>query len=232
MGRLLGWHTRAGEIGLRLLWLHLLWIVGTLRGGVVLGVFPATAAVAAVVRRDLVRGEDAGREPLRREFTALWRAELVGANVLGWTVTAIWAVLLLDRHLLRVVDLGAAAPVLAGLLWVLTAFAFVLTAALPALLAHFAEGPLALLRRGAVLVVARPKQALLNALAVGVVLCVYYVVPGLIPVFGVALPAYLSFSALWGSGVLPAPDRGAAASSTPAVSASVAPAARRAAVPV
>lgn len=216
MGRLLGWHTRAGELGLRLLWLHGLWIVGTLRGGVVLGVFPATAAVVAVVRRDLVRGDDdAGREPLRREFGAFWRAELVGANVLGWTVTAIWAVLLLDRHLLRVVDLGAAAPVLAGLLWLLTAFAFVLTAALPALLVHYAEGPLAVLRRGAVLVVARPKQVLLNALAVGVVLCVYYVVPGLVPVFGVALPAYLSFSALWGSGVLPAPDRaGPAAAGT------------------
>lgn len=206
MGRLLGWHTRAGDLGLRLLRLHLLWIGWTLRGGVVLGIFPATAAVCAVVRRDLLRGEDdPDRAPLRHELGAFWRQELVGANVLGYAVTALWAVLLVDRHLLGVVDLGAVGPVLAGLLWVLTAFAFVATAALPALQAHFAEGPGALLRRAAVLVLARPKQALLNALVVGVVLCGYYVVPGLVPVFGVALPAYLSFSCLWSSGLLGAP---------------------------
>jgi uncharacterized membrane protein YesL len=116
-------------------------------------------------------------------------------------------VLLVDRRLVSAVDLGAAAPVLAGLLWVLTAFAFVMTACLPVLLVHYAESAPALLRRSAVLVVARPRQACLTALAVGVVLCVYYVVPGLVPVFGVALPAYVSFSALWGSGVLAVPDR-------------------------
>lgn len=213
MNRLLGWHTRAGELGLRLLQLHLLWIVGTLRGGVLLGVFPATAAVVAVIRRDVLdddlppEGEHRHREPLRREFSTFWRQELVPANALGYAVTGLWAVLLLDRHLLGVVDLGAAGPVVAGLVWVLTAFAFVMTAALPALSAHFAEGAAALLRRSAILVLARPRQALLNAAAVGVVLCVYYVLPGLVPVFGVALPAYLSFSSLWNSGLLGVPDR-------------------------
>lgn len=213
MDRLLGWHTRAGELGLRLLGLHLLWIVGTLRGGVVLGLFPATAAVFAVVRRDVRRGDDdGGRPPLRQEFGAFWRQELVAANTAGYAVVAVWAVLLVDRRLLGLVDLGAAAPVLAGLLWVVTAFAFVATAALPALQAHFAGGTMSLLRRSAVLVVARPKQALLNALAVGVVLCGYYVVPGLVPVFGVALVALVSTTTLWGSGLLGAPDRHASPS--------------------
>jgi uncharacterized membrane protein YesL len=212
MGRLLGWHTRAGELGLRLLQLHLLWVLGTLRGGIVLGLFPATAAVVAVLRRDaldevLLRDDAAGRDPLRREFATVWRNELRPANVLGYAVAALWAVLLIDRHLLGAVDMGAVGPVLAGLLWVLTAFAFVMTACLPALFAHYAEGPAAVLRRAAVLVIARPRQAGLAALAVGVVLCVYYVVPGLVPVFGVALPGYVSFAALWGSGLLAAPDR-------------------------
>jgi uncharacterized membrane protein YesL len=210
MDRLLGWHTRAGELGLRLLQLHLLWIVGTLRGGVVLGVFPATAAVYAVVRRD-IRTPDAGsvRPALRHEFTAFWRQELVPANTVGYAVAVLWTVLILDRHLLAVVDLGAAAPVVAGLLWTVTAFAFVATAALPALGAHFAEGPVRLLRRSAVLVLGRPKQALLNALAVGVVLCGYYLLPGLVPVFGVALVALVSTSTLWESGLFGSPERSA-----------------------
>lgn len=213
MHRLLGWHTKAGDLGLRLLQLHLLWVWWTLRGAVVLGVFPATAAVLAVVRRDAMRGDDGDdRLPLRQEFRAFWRQELGPANVVGYPVAALWAVLLVDRHLLTVVDLGLAGPVLAGLLWIVTAFAFVMTAALPALSAHYAEGPGALLRRAAVLVVARPRQALVNAVVVAVVLCTYYVVPGLIPVFGVALPAYVSFAYLWGSGLFAAaPSRVAVA---------------------
>ena len=101
MNRLLGWHTRAGELGLRLLQLHLLWIVGTLRGGVLLGVFPATAAVVAVIRRDVLDddlapdGDHRQREPLRREFSTFWRQELVPANTLGYAITVLWAVLLL-----------------------------------------------------------------------------------------------------------------------------------------
>jgi uncharacterized membrane protein YesL len=207
MNRLLGWHTRAGELGLRLLQLHLMWIGWTLLGGVVLGVFPATAAVCAVVRRDLIRGDgDPDRAPLQQEFHAFWRQEFYAANTLGYAVAGLWAVLLFDRHLLGSLDLGAAEPVVAGLVWVLMAFAFLMTAALPALSAHFDEGTTALLRRSAVLVMARPRQALFNALVVGVVLCVYYVVPGLVPVFGIALPAYLSFSSLWESGMLGMPD--------------------------
>jgi uncharacterized membrane protein YesL len=207
MDRLLGLHTRVGELGLRLLQLHLLWVVWTLRGGVVLGAFPATAAVYAVVRRDVRGGRDDDdlRPPLRQEFGATWRQELAAANTLGYVVALLWAVLLLDRHLLAVVDLGAAGPVVAGLLWTVTAFAFVATAALPALQAHFAEGPLRLLRRSAVLVLARPRQAMLNALVVGAVLCGYYVVPGLAPVFGVALVALASTTSLWGSGLFGAP---------------------------
>ena len=226
MHRLVGWHTRVGELGLRLLVLHLLWIGWTLRGGIVLGVFPASAAVHAVVRRDAMRGvEGRGTRAVRVEFRDAWRAELVPANVLGYTVSALWAVLLLDRHVLGVVDLGLAGPVLAGLLTLLTVAAFVATAALPALASHYAEGPVRLLRRAAVLVVARPRQALVNALVVGVALGTYYVVPGLVPVFGVALPAWLSFATLWASGLLPNPDaQGRHPGAVPAV-----PAAARAA---
>jgi uncharacterized membrane protein YesL len=216
MNRLVGWHTTAGEIGLRLLKLHLLWLGWTLAGGVLLGVFPATAAVHAVIRRDLLRGDDDDRAALREEFRIFWRESFAGANVLGYVVTALWALLLLDRHLLSRVDMGGAAPALAGLLWVLTAVLFVMTASLGSLHAHFAEGPLSMLRRSAVLAVARPKHAIMNALAVGVVLCAYYVVPGLIPVFGVALPAYLSFAVLWRSGLLPAPRAVRAAPKVPA----------------
>lgn len=202
--RLVGWHTRVGDTGLRLLQLHLLWVLWTLRGGVVLGVFPATAAVHAVLRRDALRGEDDHR-PLRAEYAAFWRAELAPANRLGYALVAAWAVVVLDRQLLATVDLGGAAPVLAGLQTLATLVLAVVTACAFPLAAHFEEGVPALLRRSLTLLLGRPRAAMLTGAAVGAVLCAYYVVPGLVPVFGVALPAWVAVGCLWHSGALPAP---------------------------
>ena len=218
MDRLLGWHTRAGELGLRLFRLHLLWLVWTLRGGVVLRVFPATAAVLAVVRRDeFTAGDDPDRGPLRREFGEAWRREFLPANALGAALAGIWALLLLDRHLLAVVDLGPAAPVVAGLLWVLSAAAFVGTACIGPLSAHYEGGAVVQLRRAAVLLLARPGWALLTAAVLGLVLCAYHELPGLVPVFGVVLPAYLCTSCLWAGGLLRPPAPPAAVPSRAAV---------------
>lgn len=59
MNRWLDWHQQLGRLGLRLFQLHLLWAVWTVRGGVLLGLFPATAAVFAVLRADVLRGTGA-----------------------------------------------------------------------------------------------------------------------------------------------------------------------------
>lgn len=215
--RLVGWHTRVGETGLRLLQLHLLWVLWTLRGGVVLGMFPATAAVHAVLRRDVLRGDD-GHRPLREELAGFWRAELWPANRLGYSLAAAWAVVLLDRQLLATVDLGGMAPVLAGLQTLATVVLAVVTACAFPLAAHVDEGAPALLRRSLLLLLGRPRAALLTTVAVGAVLCAYYVVPGLVPVFGVALPAWVAFGCLWHSGALPtaAPPKAPAHAGLPA----------------
>ncbi|MET9250394.1 DUF624 domain-containing protein [Nonomuraea sp. NPDC003709] len=197
MRRVLTWHTRAGEVGLLLLKLHLLWIVWTLAGGVVLGVFPATAAVYGVIRGELLHSA------APREFRRLWRQEFRTANVVGYVFAAAWVVLLLDRRLLESADLGVVEPLLGALLWLVTLFVSCMTANIWILAAHFDEGPGALVRRSAILVLARPVQALVTLLVVGVILCAYYVVPGLVPVFGVAVPAFASFAYVWGTAVLP-----------------------------
>ncbi|WP_327589901.1 DUF624 domain-containing protein [Nonomuraea sp. NBC_00507] len=197
MKRVLTWHTRAGEVGLLLLKLHLLWVVWSLAGGIVLGVFPATAAVYGVIRRELLGSARPG------EFRRLWRQEFRTANVVGYVFTAAWAVLLVDRRLLETADLGVVEPLLGAALWLITLFVSGMSVNVWILAAHFAEGPLALVRRSAILVLARPVQAMVTLLAVGVILCVYYVVPGLVPVFGVALPAFVSFAYVWGTAVLP-----------------------------
>ncbi|MFI7635386.1 YesL family protein [Nonomuraea sp. NPDC049400] len=197
MKRVLTWHTRAGEVGLLLLKLHLLWIVWTLAGGIVLGVFPATAAMYGVIRGEFLNSA------APREFRRLWRQEFRTANVVGYVFVTAWAVLLLDRRLLETADLGVVEPLLGAVLWIMTLFVSCMTVNVWILASHFAEGPFALVRRSAILVLARPVQALVTLLVVGVILCAYYLVPGLVPVFGLAVPAFASFAYVWGTAVLP-----------------------------
>ncbi|MFB9660335.1 YesL family protein [Glycomyces mayteni] len=203
----LEWYQRLGRLGLRLLCLHLLWIAWTLRGGVVLGAFPATAALHAVLREDARSAVARPDEPpalsgLRARFGTLWKREFAAANRLGLLLALCWAFLLVDRRVVEHLDLGAAGPVLAGGLTVAGVVLGVVTVLVWPLQSHFDEGAGALLRRALVLALARPATAVLAGAGVGVLLCAYYLVPGLVPVFGLAAPAALATAVLWRSGVL------------------------------
>ncbi|MFI2363368.1 YesL family protein [Promicromonospora sp. NPDC019610] len=200
--RLVTLHTHVGTLGWRLLKLHLLWLLHTLRGGVLLGVFPATAAVHEVLRRDLMSDDIAERRGLWKEFDVAWRANLRGANLLGYALTLLWAVLLAERQLLAGAGTGLAGAA-GSLLWFATAFLAAACAQVWPLAAHYDEAPVVHLRRAATLVLARPLIALTSASALGAVLAVYYLVPGLVPVLGVAAPALATSYCLRRSGILP-----------------------------
>lgn len=206
MNRVLSWHTGIGDAGFRLAHLQLLWIVHALMGGIVLGVYPATAAVLAVLRRDRMEADDweggRHRPSVWREFHDEWRRELVSANVIGLVLTAGWAVVIYDHRLLRNVEM-AAGPALQGLLWIFTVALLVVSATVFVLHAHFAESPARILRRSAVLTIARPVLALVCAGILAVTLGLYYVLPGLAVVFGVVAPAFAIMAYVWQSGVLP-----------------------------
>jgi uncharacterized membrane protein YesL len=211
MTRLLDWHTRLGGLGLRLALLQGLWLLHTLMGAVVLGALPATAAVAAVLRRDhmVAAGwaDDQDRPPLWREFHRAWRAELVGANAAGYVLVAAWALVVADHLVTRGVDVVA---VPRAVVWVLTAVLAAVTGLALVLRAHFADGPVRALRRACVLALARPLLALQAVVVLAGFGCLFYVLPGLAVVFGVSAPAAVLVAAVWHTGVLPRPAATAA----------------------
>lgn len=220
--RFLGWHTVVGDTGRRFAWLQLLWLGHTLLGGVVLGIFPATAAVHAVLRRDQMVADgwsgSSQRERLTREFHLAWRRELLPANALGLTLGALWVFVLVDHWLLRTVEISFG-PALQVPLWILTVVLVAVSGVVWVLQSHFAEGPFALLRRSFVLVLARPLLAFPAAGVLAITACVYYVLPGLAVVFGIVAPAGVSMLLIWRAGVLPGPEA-VVTSPTPAAPAS------------
>lgn len=202
-GRMLGGHMRGAQMALRLFLLNVLWVLHALRGGIVLGVFPATAAVHAVLRRDAMHPDGSERAGLWREFDDHWRANFTSANLIGYPLFGAVALLLAEHQVLTGAGVQGMGAGVAAVLWFAMALLFVVTANVWMLAVHFDGGAWLQLRRSFTLTLARPLVALGSALGVAVVLCVYYVLPGLAPVLGLALPALVSVRVLWHSGVLP-----------------------------
>lgn len=221
---LVRWHVGLGELGLRLFLLHLLWIVGTLAGAGVLGLFPATAAVHAVLRADQREAalERDGAEPpsrpgLWREFWAAWRAELVRANLLGAGLAALWAVIAADRLVLGAragaaaagadaagADaLAVAAPWASGIVVVLTVVLALVSAVIWPVAAHFSDPLPRIWRMSLTLLVARIPLTIALAAVLGASVWLLSSMPGLMPVFGLALPCWAITALIWRSGVLP-----------------------------
>ncbi|GAA0308021.1 putative membrane protein YesL [Gracilibacillus halotolerans] len=74
-------------------YLNLLWILFTILGAVFIGLFPATAATFAVVRKWITGYTDA---PLFKTFWKEWKESLVQANILGYMIAVIGYILYLD----------------------------------------------------------------------------------------------------------------------------------------
>lgn len=210
MPGLVRWHVGLGELGLRLFLLHLLWVLGTLAGAVALGLFPATAAVHTVLRRDQtdrVREEEGLAVPRRpglwTEFWAAWRAELGRANRLGAAILVGWAVLMADRWVLGALDLGPAAPWVSGVVVVLTLVLAAVSVMVWTVAAHFADPLPRLLRMTLTLLIARLPLTISVMAVLAATVWVWQTIPGLAPVFGLVLPCWAVSSLIWRSGVLP-----------------------------
>lgn len=52
------WYMRVGHVGFNLILLNILWLAGTLTGFIVLGLFPATMAVVAVVKHMVLEDDN------------------------------------------------------------------------------------------------------------------------------------------------------------------------------
>jgi uncharacterized membrane protein YesL len=90
-----GWAIRAQQGCEWILWvvqIQAAWLIGTLAGGIVLGIAPASVAAATLTRRRL-RGEAFG---FVRAFAHAWRAEFVRANVLVMPVLVATVILAIE----------------------------------------------------------------------------------------------------------------------------------------
>lgn len=88
---------RIGEWLLKLWQLQLFWVLYTLKGGVVLGLFPATGTVFKIVYQWL--SEPASDRSIKEVFGTFYRQNMKVLNKLGYGLTAALGVVLLDLQI-------------------------------------------------------------------------------------------------------------------------------------
>jgi uncharacterized membrane protein YesL len=177
---------RAGEWVVRLACLNFLWILFTLLGVGILGLFPATAAVFSVIRKGLV---DEGKTfPLFRTFWSFYRADWIPMNILMLVYSVMGLGLFLDFRLVRGWE-GAAQP------WVVLFLVFALSVYLLSLIhlfplyAHYRMKLHEYVLQSFLITLYRPLSSALMGGAVYLMYAAMTWLPGTLPVFAVSLPA-------------------------------------------
>ncbi|MDQ0255862.1 putative membrane protein YesL [Evansella vedderi] len=170
----------------RMMQLNWLWLSHILLGGVVLGVFPATAAMFAMTRKWL-RGEL--DQPLFRDYHHYYRQNFWKVNGLGWIYFAIGAFLAFDLHLVSQMN-GVIALVSSLLLVVMSLVYLFSFFYLFSYYVHFNQTFKHYLIQPFILTLLSFKQNLLIAIGLGLVGYLIYNIPGLIPFTLGVMPSY------------------------------------------
>jgi uncharacterized membrane protein YesL len=102
-----GFYNKLNDVGewiYRLIFLNVLWIGFTILGLGILGVFPATNALFAVLRKFLLNKKDV---KIASDFYHFYRKDFVKSNALGYILTLIAAVIWVDfRYFMSITNVG------------------------------------------------------------------------------------------------------------------------------
>lgn len=175
----------------RLAYLNILWILFTVVGLVVFGLFPATAATFAVTRKWQTGDTEL---PIFKTFWEAYREEFKQANYLGFILFLIGFFLYFDLrfaqsqtgffHIFKFFFLGLLFFYYVMLLYVFPVFS------------HYQMKTLEYIKHAFILALGRPLQSILMIIGSVVVTYLMMFIPGLIPVYSVSL---MSLILTWGA---------------------------------
>ena len=187
---------------------HVAFIVHTVLGAVVGGLFPAVAASYATYRTWLLDVGDRSWSISRTwsVFHQAWKEELGSANALGWPMFLVWMLLVWDYYLVSWNDMGVIGLVASGVLVVVNIFYGLFMMVTWAIHVNFDERALWVIRMSAQMVIARPLCSLMIAALFVVTAWAYVTWPGLAVAFGVSVPVFAAMMAIYSFGRLPGMD--------------------------
>ena len=183
-------------------------LVHTLLGLVVVGFFPSIAATYATFRTWLLDVDDRSWSISRtwRTFHQAWLEELGSANLFGWPQLLIWTLLIWEYWFVQHNDLGTVGFAISGALLVINLIYGLFAFLSWAVHVNFDEKAPWVVRTSLSMVIARPLCSLMVLLLFLITVWAYYMWPGLMMVFGVAVPIFATMMAVYSWGRLPGMD--------------------------
>lgn len=168
----------------RFAYLQLLWILGSLAGLVVFGIYPATAAVFSVTRQWLIGNSDQKILPM---FMRYYRQDFLKTNKLGLWITFLLLLVYLDVFYLQNQYSLLAIPFLA--------FTFIISLYLLYIFpvyAHFEYSVAEIIKNSFLLPIVKPSATLGQVVTTGLLIVLYVLFPAIAVIFGMSLFSFLT----------------------------------------
>ncbi|MBP1948445.1 YesL family protein [Virgibacillus litoralis] len=169
---------------IKLAYINLLWILFTIGGLVIFGLFPATVAMFTVVRKWM------RKESNFKIFPAFWtvfRTDFIKANGLGLLFITVGYILYYDFTFLQVND-GKLAYLLPVFIFILISYAVTLLFFFPVFV-HFDLKFFQYIKQSFLVAITSPIETILSAVSIVLLYFAITLLPGIIPLFSGSLLA-------------------------------------------
>lgn len=96
------WYIRLGNWCFNIVLLNILWIVSSMTGLLIFGLFPATAAVFSVLKKMIMEDENAA---VLSPFFKTFKSEFIKSNVIGYIFLIIGSILYVNLRIIESLSL-------------------------------------------------------------------------------------------------------------------------------
>jgi uncharacterized membrane protein YesL len=178
---------RASEWIARLIYVNFMWIICTMIGLGLLGIFPATTAMFAVTRRWVLGERDI---PVFKVFWQYFKADFKKSNILGYILTIIGLFLYIDLKFFQ----GIIHPVYSLIMIIFMVLSFLYFTVLLYIFPIYVHYEMKLrdyLKYAVIIAIGRPFQTFAMLLGVIVIYLLYSHLPGLMPFVGASLLSFV-----------------------------------------
>ena len=135
----------------------------TLMGAVVLGFLPSFAAAQATFRAWLLSEDCSMRaKEVWKTFHGFWKSEVKRANLFGWPLIILWAMVIVDYYVMNWHARGDFDIMVSGVLLLIIVVLAVFSSLVWVVRANYEESPVWIVRTTLAMIVARPLCSLLQ----------------------------------------------------------------------
>ncbi|WP_449538158.1 YesL family protein [Ferdinandcohnia sp. Marseille-Q9671] len=178
---------RIAEVITRVLYINVLWVAFSLVGVLLLGFFPATAAMFSVVRKWMLGEKDV---PIFKTFWQNYKTEFIQSNVIGYVLVLIGALLYLDLRFFQSSE-GVITQLLSFLFLFLFLLYFIVLLYIFPIFVHYQFKTLEYIKYALIMAIGRPLQTLMMVTGSLLVLTLLRMVPILTIYFGGSILCYV-----------------------------------------